>query len=112
MSIAVARHGLGPLPALLDVQQPGPLTRVRVPDGDRMWLVTDHALGRSVLSDPRFSRAAAARPEAPKWSSVNPSPSSIMSMDGAEHAKLRRVAAAAFTKHRVATWTPFVERVA
>jgi cytochrome P450 len=112
MSIAASWPRLGPLPAFLDVRSGEPVTRVRVPNGDHMWLVTEYALGRKVLSDARFSRAAAARPEAPKWSSVNPSPNSIMSMDGAEHARLRRLAAAAFSTHRVAEQTPFIEQVA
>jgi cytochrome P450 len=112
MSIAAPWRGLGPLPAFLDVRPDTPVTLVRVPTGDPMWLVTDYALGRMVLSDPRFSRAAAARPEVPKWGAVNPSPNSIMSMDGSAHARLRRIAAAAFTTRRVTEQAPFIERVA
>jgi cytochrome P450 len=102
---------LGPLPAFLATASSDPVTRVRVPTGDHMWLVRDHALGRSVLSDTRFSRAAAGEPRAPKWSSVNPSPNSIMSMDGAPHARLRRIAAASFTTRRVAEQASFIGRI-
>ncbi|MEV6637311.1 cytochrome P450 [Actinoplanes sp. NPDC051470] len=112
MSIDVRRRRLGPLPAFLDVSPTGPVTWVQVPHGDPMWLVTDYVLGRTVLTDARFSRAAAARPEAPRWSSLNPSPNSIMSMDGAAHARLRRLAAAAFTTHRVARQAPLIEKIA
>ncbi|WP_405163056.1 cytochrome P450 [Nocardia sp. NBC_01499] len=112
MSIVASRLGLGPLPAFLDPPSRRPVQRVPVTGGAHMWLVTEYALGRMVLSDKRFSRAAAARPEAPKWHAVNPSPNSIMSMDGAEHARLRRIAAAAFTAKRVAELAPFIERTA
>src|SRR5262245_60021241 len=77
-----------------------------------MWLVRDYELARQLLNDPRFSRAAAVRPEAPKVSTANPAANSVMSLDGADHARLRRLAARAFTARRVAALTPSVERLA
>ena len=99
----------GPLPSFLASPSDGGVTRVRMPTGDHMWLVTDHALGRAALADARFSRAAAVRPGAPRWGSVDLSPNSIMSLDGADHARLRRVAAGAFTGARVAAQAAVVE---
>jgi cytochrome P450 len=112
MSIAASRRTFGPLPAFLDQEPPDQVTRIRVLGGDHMWLVTGYALGRMVLSDERFSRAEAAKPGAAKWTAVNPSPSSIMSMDGAAHARLRRIAAASFSTRRVAEQAPYIEQVA
>ncbi|QZZ30522.1 hypothetical protein [Streptomyces sp. ST1015] len=86
-------RGIGPLPPFLAATPCGAVARVRMPTGDPMWLVTDHAVGRAALADPRLSRAAAARPDAPKWGSVDLSPNSVMSLDGADHARLRRIAA-------------------
>ncbi|QNP76121.1 cytochrome P450 [Streptomyces roseirectus] len=80
-----------------------------MPTGDHMWLVTDHAVGRAALADARLSRAAAVRPGAPRWGSVDLSPNSVMSLDGADHARLRRVAAAAFTSARVAARAAVIE---
>jgi cytochrome P450 len=111
MTAAVAPGGLGPLPAFLGTDAREPVTWARMPTGDEMWLVNDYALARIVLTDPRFSRAAAARPEAPKLNSVNPSPNSIMSMDGGEHARLRRLVNGAFTPRRTAALTQYVERL-
>jgi cytochrome P450 len=102
---------LGPLPALLDTAAQGPVVRVQAPTGDAVWLVRDYHLARLVLTDPRFSRAAAARPEAPKVNTANPAPSSMMSMDGAEHARLRRLVAGAFAPRRIAALTPDIERL-
>ncbi|MFG2720667.1 cytochrome P450 [Streptomyces sp. NPDC048416] len=77
-----------------------------------MWLVSDYALGRLVLSDRRFSRAAAAAPGAPRLNSAAPSPTSLMSLDGTDHARLRRIVAAAFTTGKMTGMTPLVRRTA
>ncbi|MEV4743077.1 cytochrome P450 [Streptomyces sp. NPDC049555] len=102
---------LGPLPELLHKGDTTAPTRVRTPTGDDLWLVSDYALARTVLTDPRFSRAAAAAPHAPRLNTASPSPSSIMSMDGHDHARLRRVTAAAFTTGKVARLAPMVQEV-
>lgn len=112
MTAAVAPDQLGPLPDFLSPDPRGPVTLVRMPTGDQMWLVSDYALGRVVLTDPRFSRAAASRPGAPKFNTANPAPSSIMSMDGSEHARLRRLVNGAFTARRTAALGAYVEQLA
>jgi cytochrome P450 len=109
---AVAPDHLGPLPEFLRHGGSGAVVRVRTPTGDRLWVVGDYALGRLVLTDPRFSRAAAAKPHAPTFTTANPAPTSVMSMDGADHARLRRLVAGAFTPRRVAALTPLVEQLA
>ncbi|WP_318205696.1 cytochrome P450 [Streptomyces sp. SCL15-4] len=102
----------GPLPSFLAAPPRAAVQRVRMPTGDHMWLVTDYALGRAALADTRLSRAAATHPDAPKWGSVDLSPNSIMSLDGADHARLRRVAAAAFTGTRVTAQAAVIEEAA
>lgn len=111
MTNAVPTDRLGPLPAFLERPPPGPVVRVTAPTGDQIWLVGDYRLGRQVLTDRRFSRAAAAQPAAPKVNTVNPAPSSMMSMDGAGHARLRRLVAAAFAPRRIAALEPEIERL-
>src|SRR5690349_19321256 len=101
---------LGPLPEFLRGQT-GPVVPVVTPAGDPMMLVRDYALGRSVLSDARFSRAEAVRPHAPKFIDTEPVPSSLMSIDGAEHARLRRIIAGTFTSGRVAALAPDIEKL-
>ncbi|MBT2443094.1 cytochrome P450 [Streptomyces sp. ISL-36] len=102
---------LGPLPAFL-TEAPGAVARVTAPTGDKVWLVRDHALGRLVLTDDRFSRVAAAGARAPKLVDVQPAPQSMVSMDGPDHARLRRVVAGAFTGRRAALLGPSIERLA
>jgi cytochrome P450 len=107
------QHGvdhLGPLPAFMT---PGDgVVPIVTPMGDKMWLVRDYALGRLVLSDQRFSRAEATKPHAPRFNDSQPAPDAVMSMDGADHARLRRVVSGAFSTRRVAALTAAVEGLA
>lgn len=112
MSGTFDHHRIGPLPSFLAAPSGEAVKRVRMPTGDHMWLVTDYAVGRAALADTRLSRAAATHPDAPKWGSVDLSPNSIMSLDGADHARLRRVAGAAFTSARVTAQAAVIEEAA
>ncbi|XVV09976.1 cytochrome P450 [Actinoplanes sp. CA-131856] len=106
-------HGLddmGPLPEYLR-NGTGPAVPIVTPAGDRMWLVRDYATARLVLSDARFSRAGAVEPDAPRFVDTQPVPASMMSMDGSEHTRLRRIIAGTFTSSRVAAMAPEVGRL-
>ncbi|WP_371524542.1 cytochrome P450 [Streptomyces sp. NBC_01283] len=98
---------LGPLP---DILRPGPedVVRVVAGTGHPFWLVRSYALGRSVLADKRFSRAAALRPGAPTFNDAQPAADSMMSMDGNRHARLRRLVSGAFSTGRMAKMSAFV----
>ncbi|MCX4904316.1 cytochrome P450 [Streptomyces sp. NBC_00878] len=98
---------LGPLPGIL---RPGPedVVRVVTATGDPLWLVRGYTLGRSVLADKRFSRAAALRPGAPAFNDAQPAADSMMSMDGSRHARLRRLVSGAFSTGRMARMSAFV----
>ncbi|MFD8546335.1 cytochrome P450 [Streptomyces sp. NPDC059649] len=100
----------GPLSALMS---PGPeeIARIATPTGSEVWLVRGYSLGRSVLTDPRFSRAAALRPQAPKLNDAQPAADSMMSMDGSRHARLRRLVSGAFSTGRMARMSDFVAQV-
>lgn len=77
------------------------LVRIAMPVGGQAWLATAHAHVKQVLSDPRFSRAAATTPETPRLSPEMIPASSIMAQDPPEHTRLRRVIAGAFTSRRI-----------
>ncbi|MBB4895201.1 nocardicin N-oxygenase [Streptomyces olivoverticillatus] len=86
------------------------IRRVRLPTGDRAWLVTRYEDNRRVLSDPRFSRAAAARAGAPRARRAPLEARSLTTMDPPEHTRLRRVAMRAFTTRRVQALRPGIQR--
>ncbi|MEU2718493.1 cytochrome P450 [Streptomyces sp. NPDC007205] len=101
---------MGPLPAFLKDGSED-VVRFVTPVGDTMWLVRDYALGRAVLTDKRFSRECAARLDTPKFNDAEPAPDSMMSMDGSQHARLRRMVSGAFSSGRIAAMSPLVEEL-
>lgn len=101
-----------PAPQFARLRAEEPVAKVRLPSGDRAWLVTGYPHVRRVLSDERFSRAAATAPDAPRLGPVRPDPASLMAMDPPAHTRLRRLVAPAFMSHAVDRLRPRVERIA
>lgn len=79
----------------------GPLRRVRLPYGEPGWLASRYADVKTVLADPRFSRAAAVDRDEPRTRPHPVGPGTIMSFDPPDHSRLRRLASKAFTIRRV-----------
>ncbi|MFC0433920.1 cytochrome P450 [Kutzneria buriramensis] len=88
-----------------------PVCRVRLPTGDEAWLVIGHDEVRTVLTDNRFSRAAACREGAPRMRPLPPDRSTILAMDPPQHTRLHRLVIRAFTARRVASLRPYIQRV-
>lgn len=86
------------------------VSRAELPSGDRAWLVTRYEDVRAVLNDPRLSRAAATRPDAPRLGPARPEPDSIMAMDPPDHTRLRRLLAPAFTGRQAERLRPGIAR--
>jgi cytochrome P450 len=102
---------IGPLPAFLQ-HVTEDVTSIVAPTGDEVRLVSDYELGRLVLTDKRFSRSEAVKPNVPKFNDVQPVAQSIMSMDGPEHARLRRIIAGKFSSRRITEMVPLIENLA
>lgn len=98
-------------PTLFEVCGEHPVLRVRLPFGGDGWLVTRYADVRTVLSDPRFSRAAAAGDQVPRTVAVAPPPTSIMGMDPPDHSRLRRRVMRAFTVRSIDALRPRIEEI-
>ncbi|TNY38161.1 cytochrome P450 [Thermomonospora catenispora] len=102
-----------PLPASYDfdidplydeLRKSRPVAKVTVPGQDTpAWLVTRHADVRHVLSDPRFSRAAAVDHSPGRRTMVY-----LVDMDPPEHTRLRRVVHHAFSPRQVERLRPWV----
>ncbi|GAB7110433.1 cytochrome P450 [Streptomyces phaeofaciens JCM 4814] len=107
-----ARCPLDPPPALRDLQERAPLTKVRLRDGSEPWLVTRYADQRALLGDPRVS----ADTDSPGYpSKAGPEGGegklSFIMMDDPEHARLRRMVTAPFAVKRVEALRPAVQRI-
>ncbi|GLY02858.1 cytochrome P450 [Actinoplanes sp. NBRC 101535] len=104
-----------PPPALHDLQDQAPLTRVRLWDGSTPWLVTRHAEQRTLLADQRLSAAidspgyplpGPARPRDERRGSIG-----FILMDDPEHARLRRMVTAPFAIKRVEALRPAIQKI-
>lgn len=84
-----------------------PVSRVELPYGGQAWLAVGHADVRTVLSDPRFSRAAVVGQDVPRVRpEIDHQASSILNMDPPDHTRLRKLVARAFTARRVEELRP------
>lgn len=91
-------------------EQPG-LGRIRMPYGGVAWLAIRYEDVKAVLTDPRFSRAAAAGRDVPRARPPQDSPSMLISMDPPDHTRLRRLVSKAFTARRVARLRPAIQEI-
>ncbi|WP_416985422.1 cytochrome P450 [Streptomyces sp. T028] len=106
-----------PPAALTEPYDALPLRRLRYPDGHLGWLVTGHALARTVLADPRFSarsefkRAPVARPGIDPFYGAPALPGWLVDMDPPAHTRIRRRLAGTFTARRMKALRPRVEHL-
>ncbi|MBT2211260.1 cytochrome P450 [Actinomadura sp. NEAU-AAG7] len=99
----------GELPPEFDAARgPGPLPRVRLPDGRTAWLVTRHEDVRTVLAGGSFTRDLS---EPRDGGSGGASPVRTVNMDGRPHLELRGLVSRAFTVRRVEAMRPRVQEV-
>lgn len=102
-----------PAPQYAGLRAGQPVVRVRTEGGVDAWLVTAYDEAREALADPRLSRAETVKPGAPRiGGAMTSTPEMIISMDGSEHARLRRLAAGAFTARRIEQMRPGIQRIA
>ena len=94
-----------------------PLRAFRYPDGHTGWLVSGHALTRTVLTDLRFSsraelkRAPVHRPGADPFFGQPTPPGWFIDLDPPDHTRFRRLLAGQFTAHRMNRLRPWIERI-
>ncbi|MER8062526.1 MULTISPECIES: cytochrome P450 [unclassified Streptomyces] len=86
------------------------LRRVTLPTGDTAWIAARYEDNRDLLSDPRFSRAAAARVGAPRARRALLEARSLTTMDPPEHTRLRRIAMRAFSSGRINALRPRIQQ--
>ncbi|MFF4602678.1 cytochrome P450 [Streptomyces sp. NPDC001339] len=98
-------------PTLVELCGEQPVLRVRLPFGGDGWLVTRHADVRTVLADPRFSRAAAVGDHVPRTVAVGLPRTSMLSMDPPEHTRLRRRVMNAFSVRRLKALRPRIQEI-
>ncbi|MGW6449623.1 cytochrome P450 [Lentzea sp. NPDC055074] len=88
-----------------------PVTRVTYPYGGEGWLVTSYEETKFVLGDPRFSRARTVNQDVPRMQPLIAPGGSILTHDGADHARMRRLVSKAFTVRRIEELRPRAQRI-
>lgn len=88
-------------PEYAHLREHEPLSRVTLPHGGDAWLAVRYADVKTVLSDPRFSRAALLDRDVPRTSPRRLTDPTLHTMDPPEHNRLRRLVAAAFSPRQI-----------
>ena len=111
---------LDPPPALRELREGAPVSRLRFSDGETGWLVTGYWLGRSLLVDSRFSVHPVSLPlgdaemiaETDRIEKSTPESAGVLILlDPPQHTKIRRAAASYFTVRAVSELEAAVERI-
>ncbi|MFC3997347.1 cytochrome P450 [Nocardiopsis sediminis] len=97
-------------PVYAELREHRPVLRVRVPYGDDAWLITRYDDVKTVIGDPRFSRALVAENDESRLTPL-PVRTSILGTDPPDHTRLRKPLARAFTTRRVDALRPRIRRM-
>lgn len=89
-----------------------PVSLVRCPAGMTAWLVSRYKDVQDVLADPRLSsRGAGSNHMLPSFDRGDPVPGFMIQLDGAEHARLRRLLMGEFTMRRAEALRPYIQKI-
>jgi nocardicin N-oxygenase len=107
-------HRLDPAPLYGPLRSEEPVARVTLPHGEDGWLVTRHESVKTVLKNPRFSRAAvvAAGERIPRATEFVPLTDSMSALDPPEHTRLRKLITRVFTRFAVEQHRPRAQQIA
>jgi cytochrome P450 len=91
----------------------GPIHRAALPSGEAAWLIVGHEQVRAALTDPRLSADKRHAGAGYKGLSLPGAlDRNLLNLDGDDHARLRRLAAPAFTTEAVAPLEPRIRATA
>lgn len=100
-----------PFTAYGRAREAGPLARLLIPGLGPVWALTRHDGARAMLGDARFALTADSFMRPPVPDDCLPYMRTMSEMSGPEHARLRKLAAPAFTPRRAAEFRPRIEAV-
>jgi 2-hydroxy-5-methyl-1-naphthoate 7-hydroxylase len=96
----------------------GPVAQVMLPGGVRAWSVVGYDMVRQVLADKRFAKSPKHWPAFVSGEISEDFPligwvlmENMTTSDGADHVRLRKLTAKAFTQRRVEAMRPYIENI-
>ncbi|MFI1161271.1 cytochrome P450 [Streptomyces sioyaensis] len=114
---ATARSIAEPDPLHAALRAGGPIVQVDARAGGRVWVVTEEALARQVLAHPRIAKDPASAP--PGWNQYTAGleqpaaeQPSLTTLDGPDHAELRRAHAPLLSAKRIGEQSDRVHTIA
>ena len=109
-----------PYPVYDGLRAAGGAREARLPNGQKLWIVTRFEEGRAALSDPRLSKRLSAAEHlferhfadpGKRWKYDNSVVEHMLNSDPPDHSRLRRLVGKAFTTRRVAALRPRIEEI-
>lgn len=102
----------GPDPRYDRLRAECPVAKVRTNSGTPTWVITKYEDVRAGLADSRLSRALTCVEGAPQvGGAMTTTPEMIISLDGSEHSRLRKLVMGAFTVRKVEAMRAGVQKV-
>ncbi|HEX7301707.1 cytochrome P450 [Lentzea sp.] len=102
----------GPDPKYDTLRATCPVAKVRTSSGTPTWVITKYEDVRAGLADSRLSRALTCAEGAPQvGGAMTTTPEMIISLDGSEHSRLRKLVMGAFTVRKVEAMRAGVQKV-
>ncbi|MDX3663839.1 cytochrome P450 [Streptomyces sp. ID05-26A] len=103
----------GPDPKYDELRATCPVAKVQTNSGTPTWVITKYEDVRAGLADSRLSRALTCAEGAPQvGGAMTTTPEMIISLDGSEHSRLRKLVMGAFTVRKVEAMRAGVQKVA
>jgi len=108
-----APYRLEPTPLYGMLRSEDPVARVTPPYGEEAWLVTRHESVKTVMKDPRFSRAAvvASGERTPRVTEFVAPTNPISAVDPPEHTRIRKLISGVFTRLAVEQRRPRARQI-
>jgi nocardicin N-oxygenase len=106
-----AQIGRGKDPRLAQLREQGTMSKVILPYGGKAWLAVRHSDAKVVMSDRRFSRAAALEPDRPRPLPEQPTARTPVDLDPPDHTALRRPMVPVFSREAIEELRPRVREL-
>ncbi|GAA5112537.1 cytochrome P450 [Haloechinothrix salitolerans] len=105
------RHGLDPIPELRTMREHAPVSKLRIPFGVNVWLVTGHAEAKAVLADAKNFSNDFGNVVGKAGAHAEQNPGGLGFADPPHHTRLRKLLTPEFTMRRLSRLTPGIDAI-
>jgi cytochrome P450 len=105
------RDGLDPIPELGEIREREPVTKLPIPFGVNVWLVSGYEEAKTVLGDAKSYSNDFANLVGEHGASASHSPGGLGFADAPEHTRLRKLLTPEFTMRRLGRLTPGIKAI-